>query len=260
MVSVVKDHGRKIGLEWRTDPEVQTPPDSPHLSQILSAFRQRYRDVLKKRAKLSFVGSRRATTTPYQTILFQEGLDDLRIAIRDLESEIAADLCANMQDLLGDLLDVSVGCTLARSLKKRSALPASPESPRDVRTILYRMYRGGTFYPLIFPREVEMEFYRVLGQVVSLQGMRGREVSSQARKLAIRQGLDLREMIFHGLEARDHLVKIGPVSWSWRRGNRVRRLAFAPAKLREEAERVSGILNKAVARRNLASGRTVTRR
>ena len=111
-----------------------------------------------------------------------------------------------------------------------------------------------------FGREVEMEFYRILAQVVSQQGMRGREVASQTRKLAIRMGLDLREMTYLGLETKDYLSRIGPVSWSWRRGHTVRRLAFAPAELMEEAQKVVDVLNTAVAKRILATGRTVMRR
>jgi hypothetical protein len=122
------------------------------------------------------------------------------------------------------------------------------------------MYRGGTFYPLIFAREVEMEFYRVLGRMVSRQGMRGREVSSQTRKMAIRSRLELGKIIYQRLQTRDSLVQVGPVRWSWRRGQTVRRLAFAPAELRDEAMKVAKSLDAAVARRGLASGRSVTRR
>jgi hypothetical protein len=249
----------KIDLDGKVDPMLHAPAGSPHLREILSPFRPRYRDILKKRAKLSFVGSRRATTTPYQTIVYQEGLDDLRIAIGELESEIASSLYVNLKDLVDDLLDISVRRTLSSSRKKMVPLPSPPDTPKKVRAILYRMYRGGTFYPLVFTREVESEFYKVLGQMVSLQGMRGREVASQTRKHAVRLGLDLREIIFEGLQARDYMVEIGPVRWSWRRGKTVRRLAFSPLELREEAIRVADVLNTAVAKRNMASGRTVIR-
>jgi len=250
----------RFELDRRTDAEVQDHADSQHLRELLTPFRPKYRDILKRRAKLSFVGSRRTSTTPYQTIVYQEGLDDLRIAIGELESEIAKSLYVHIEDLVEDLLDITIHRTLAGSRRKRVPLPSSPKTPKEIRAILYRMYRGGTFYPLVFAREVEMEFYSVLGQMVSHHGMRGKEVSAKTRKHAIRFGLDLRNSIFEGLRKSNYLVEIGPVRWSWRRGHTVRRLAFAPAELREEAEKVATILDAAVAKRTMASGRTVMRR
>ena len=261
MVSRVKDQKTQpFDIEGGLQGDLKAPPDSRQLGEILSPFTSRYREILRKRAKLSFVGSRRTATTPYQTLVYQEGLDDLRIAIAELESRIAEDLHSHMEELLDDLLDGSVRGTLARSRKRMVTVPASPRTPKEVRAVLYRMYRGGTFYPLIFAREVEMEFYRVLGRMISRHGMRGREVSSQTRKMAIRSGLDLGKMIYQRLQTREVLVQVGPVRWSWRRGHTVRRLAFAPTELRDEAMKVAKSLNAAVARRSLASGRSVTRR
>jgi hypothetical protein len=226
------------------------------LAGMLDPYKDKYRSILKERAKLTFVARRRSTTTPYQTFLFQEGIDNLQIAISNLESEIAEALLGNLEALVKALLPSAISHSLEAGGTRRVELPSNPRSPREIRTILYRMYRGGSFHPLLFAREVEMEFYRSLGASISEEGMRGKEIANIARRLVIRHRTDIRELIREGLEEHPGLVSMGAVRWSWRRGSVVRRLVYAPQDMKEEASRVISILNRAVARRSLVSGRT----
>lgn len=243
-------------LEGKAEGPLPADHGTTPLAGMLDPYKDRYRSILKERAKLTFVARRRSTTTPYQTFLFQEGIDDLRIAISNLESEIAEALLGNLDALVKDFLPAAISHALEAGRRKRVELPSNPRSPREIRTILYRMYRGGSFHPLLFAREVEMEFYRALGTSISDEGMRGKETASIARRLVIRHRTGIREMIREGLEEHPSMVSMGAVRWSWRRGSVVRRLVYAPEDLQGEASKVISILNKAVARRSLVSGRT----
>jgi hypothetical protein len=216
----------------------------------------RYQGILKERAKLSFVSSRRIATTPYQTFLYQEGMDDMRMAIGELETEIAAAIFPDISSLARQHLELTVTKTLQTGKKKAMELPEPPKTPRQVRTILYRMYRGGSFYPLTFPREVELEFFRVLAGLISAEGMRGPEIANQARKLVLRSDLDLRAEILQGMRNSEHLVELGPVRWSWRRNSVVRRNAFTRPELEQQARKVASILDKAIALRQVVSSQT----
>ena len=231
-------------------------PAEARLADMLERYKERYRAILKERAKLTFVGMRRASTTPYQTFLYQEGIDDLRISITNLESEIAEALLTNIEALVSDFLPAAVSGALEAGRKKAKEISLKPKSAREVRTILYRMYRGGSFYPLLFAREVEIELYKALAASISTQGMRGKEIAGATRRLIIRHRVGIREMIREGLEGCRGIAPMGTVRWSWRRGSVVRRLVFAPAGLEDEASRVIGALDKAVALRSMVSGRT----
>ncbi len=245
----------RVGSRKQT-PMPESTPGKDHLGGMLDPYRDEYRSILKERAKLTFVARRRAATTPYQTFLFQKGIDDLRIAISSIESKIAEALLANLQALVEDFLSSAISSALEGGRRKRAELPRDPKSSKDIRTILYRMYRGGSFHPLLFAREVEMEFYRALAASISDEGMRGKEIANTARRLIIRYRVGIREMIRDGLDKNPDLISMGTVRWSWRRGSVVRRLVYAPKDMQEEASRVINILNRAVARRSLVSGRT----
>jgi hypothetical protein len=233
---------------------MEAPPPAPRLKQILEPFVQGYTEILDERAKISYFASRRSRTTTYQTLLYQARLDDLRMLLEELESEIALALCADLDGLVDLHLDGAITAHLSRSAKKKVELPDPPTTAREIRSILYRMYRGGSFHPLVFPREVETEFFRVLARSVDLEGMRGKEIAQRARKLVLRHRIDLRETIRQGMEASESLRSLGFVRWSWRRGRVVRRVAYAPASLYDEALRLAGILERAIARRHLVTG------
>ena len=231
-----------------------------HLASILRSFKEGYTSIFNERAKLSYVASRRIPTTPYHTFLYQKKLDDLKILMEELESEISKTLYSNLEELVDELLSLAVTKHLERSKSKRPELPDVPVTEREIRTILYRMYRGGSFYPLVFTRDVESEFFRVLARKTSAQGMRGKEIADRTRKFVLRLRYDLKETIHKALEDSELLEPIGFVRWTWRRGKVVRRAAYAPADLQGESRRVAGILERAIRRRQVVTRRIRTGR
>lgn len=216
------------------------------LPGLLEPFRAEHDRILKERARLSYVALRRSATTQYQTFLYQSTLDDLRIKMEELESSIAEALYANLESMVDDCLEQSVVRHLARSREAMTELPGNPPSKKDVRTVLYRMYRGGPFYPIVFPRDVANEFYRALSSRIDREGMRGREIAAQVRRLVLRLRYDLDRAVQMRLEASEYLEPLGYVRWTWRRGKVVRRLAYAPVDMVQEATRVSGTLDAAI--------------
>jgi len=236
------------------------PPKRAKLAGILVPFRAEYRRICDDKAKLAHVASRRVATTAYETLLFQERMDDLRVQMEEMESEIAGALFLSLDELVEDQLDLSIDLCLARSRAKRIELPDHPATDSEIRSILYRMYRGGSFYPLIFIRDLESAFFRGLGQRISARGMRGREIAARTRILVLRRRFDLWECFHRRLENNDRVEFVGNVRWIWRRGRIVRRPAYAPRDRVEDASRVAAILDRAIRRRRTASTTSVGKR
>ncbi len=192
------------------------------------------------------MAQRRSATTQYETFLYQSRLDDLRIRLEELECSVAEALYANLDAMVDDCLEQSVMRHLARSRELAFDLPGNPISRKEARTVLYRMYRGGPFHPLVFPRDVANEFYRALSSRIDREGMRGDEIAAQVRRLVLRLRYDLDRAVQIRLEASEYLEPLGYVRWTWRRGKVVRRLAYAPKGLVDEATKVSNALDAAI--------------
>ncbi len=230
------------------------------LPGLLEPFRPEHDRILKERARLSYVAMRRSSTTPYQTFLYQSTLDDLRIKMEELECSIAEALYANLEVMVDDCLEQSVLRHLARSRETTVDLSGNPLSKKEARTLLYRMYRGAPFFPLVFPRDVGNEFYRALSSRIDREGMRGREIAAQVRRLVLRLRYDLDRAVQMRLEASEYLEPMGYVRWTWRRGKVVRRLAYAPKDMVQEATRVGNALDAAIrASRALSRPRRIGR-
>lgn len=231
--------------EARPPLRVRTRPWN-RLPALLEPFRAEHNRILKERARLSYVALRRSSTTPYQTFLYQSTLDDLRIKMEELECSIAEALYANMEAMVDECLEQSVLRHLARSRETMVEIPPNPLSKKEARMLLYRMYRGGSFHPLVFPRDVANEFYRALSSRIDREGMRGKEIAAQVRRLVLRLRYDLDRSIQMRLEASEYLEPLGYVRWTWRRGKVVRRLAYAPKDMVKDATRVSITLDAAI--------------
>lgn len=254
MVSAVEAQLRPREAKGRKRTERMVgPPKTAKLAAVLAPFKGGYRKICDDRAKLAHIASRRVATTPYELLRFQQRMDDLRIELEEMEFQIADALYLSLDDLVEDQLDLSIDLCLERSRAKQIQLPDHPATDSEVRSILYRMYRGGSFYPLIFIRDLESAFFRGLGQRITARGMRGREIAGRTRILVLRRRFDLWESFHRRLENNDRVHFIGEIRWIWRRGRIVRRPAYAPRDHVKDARRVAAILDRAIRRRRAAS-------
>ncbi len=224
----------------------RTRPETDNIKNLLGPFRARYSEVLNERARLAYKAARTSPTASYASFRLQSRLDDLTVKLELLESEIAQVLYSNMDDLIQDGLAQAVSDHLARSRTKMVGLRGNPADGSDVRSILYRMHRGGTFYPLVFPREIGMEIFRTMARRIDEEGMRGNEIAARTRKLVLRTRFRLREAVCQGLDSVSDLEQLGEIRWSWRRGKIVRRRAYAPKGMLEQARAVVAMTDSAI--------------
>ncbi len=220
------------------------------VSSIIQPYAPRYRQILDKRARLTHLLKRLASQSV--RISYQERIDDLSIEMEELEGRIACAICSVLDQLVEAYLPAAISHYLARSRARGIRLPRRPLSREQIRRILYRMHSGGSFYPLLFVRDLELELYRVIGEDIASSGMRGREIAGRARRMAIRNRINLRRTILDALNNQDGVEAVGYVPWVWRRDSVSRRAAFAPSRLLDQAREVAAVLEEAVERRRLA--------
>ncbi len=220
------------------------------VSPILQPFEHRYHEILDKRARLVHLLKRIASHS--LRITYQQRIDDLTIEMEELEGKIACAICSAMDQMVQAYLPAAISHYLSRSKARAVPLPEGPLSRDHVRRILYRMHSGGSFYPLLFVRDLELQVYRVLGDAISTNGMRGKEIAGRTRRLAIRNRINLRRTILNTLDEMDGVESLGYVPWVWRRDSVSKRRAFVTSPLVQQAREVTAVLQEAVTKKHLA--------
>lgn len=244
----------RSGPEWARE-EGRVSGDS--LEEVLSSYREEYEGIEDEYARTSYIASRKTNGSRYQCIRYQEELDDLKIRLEELETEVSGALFERLDELLEERMPDAVDAYLESSRRDGTKIEP-PETRREVRSILYRMYRGGSFYPLIYPRDMALQFYRCLAEAISGRDMRGGEIAAKLRKMVIRSGYPINERVDAILRETPGIDYLGTTAWSWRRNKVVKRPSYYPHNRRRQALRIADILRSAIEHRHLV-GRTRVR-
>ncbi len=222
------------------------------LEEILNRHSDDYIAIENKCARLSFEAARRRKTSQYQRIQHEARLDDARFELEELETRISQSLFSRIHELLEENLNPALLSYLRSSKKRKPNLSSDPKR-KKTRKILYRMYRGGSFYPLIFPRDIAHEFFLALAKLIERQGMRGKEIAAKTRKIALRSGYDIAKDVDGILSSTKGIKSMGKIKWSWRRNRIRRRPAYCLEDSENEARRILDIMQKALERRSIPS-------